>query len=98
MKIVLRITAEDGSTKDVKATLPYKDANFVEIRGHKCKSCAYDLIAQGQETHTEDDRVHVAPAACANCGIIVGQLRVTPASLFGIEEDERVLNSRYRVY
>ena len=94
MKIVLRTEAGDH-----KAKPPYKDANVVDVATLACPHCeAKPLRVQGGETSIEADRVYVAKAWCVGCKETVGSLRVTPPSLFGLEEDQAIENSRCRKY
>lgn len=45
-----------------------------------------------------DDRHYVAEAVALCCKAKVGTLRAYPSTLFGLREDEAVLNGRPRVY
>jgi hypothetical protein len=93
MKIHLHVTATD-----VRAcTLPYPTAEAVVPTGAcpHCETAPFHVsggaIAQGHDTYTAD-----AWTRC--CGKPIGKLVVTVATLFGIEEDERVCHGRCRVY
>lgn len=81
-----------------KAKLPYPTAQHVDVSGACPKCDASPWRAQGagdrQRGHdTIDERCR-----CLECGAIVGRIVVTVDTIFGIEEDERVLNGRCRVY
>ncbi len=51
-------------------------------------------FASGKDRHD----TYEAIACCTQCRVRVGTLRVRMNTLFGIEEDERVLNGRCRVF
>lgn len=51
-------------------------------------------FASGKDRHD----TYEANAYCTQCKVRVGTLRVRMSTLFGIEEDERVLNGRCRCY
>lgn len=48
-------------------------------------------MQRGHDTYTAD-------ATCVDCGKFVGRLVVTMNTLFGLDEDEAMLNGRPRVY
>lgn len=97
MKITL--TLYDGRTAEAKQ--PFEGCQYVEVAGLHCE-CARDLplIVAGIKGGVKEDtdRYMVSSAACARCKGMVGDLRVEYATLFGREEDDRVLNGRPRVY
>lgn len=59
-----------------------EDADMVEAKKN---------VVRGHGTYTSD-------AGCVACKLVTGKLVVTVDTLFGIEEDERVLGRHYRVY
>ena len=94
MKIVFH-PKDDG--KPQPCELPYEGATYVESTG-ACPSCkASPWKLQGGHPERGHD-TYTSAAGCTSCKAIVGQLVVTVSTLFGIEEDERVLNGRCRVY
>ena len=66
------------------------------IGGLTC--CGAAVRAVGKNMQTVEDRRYEADAFTKCCGVAIGTLVVKPATLFGIEEDNRVLNGRCRVY
>lgn len=89
---------EDGNPKPVECHKPYEAANFVRYDGQcpRCLSTPLDLKLMGEiEQHKEH---HYAPVGCHLCGAHVGTIKETPESIFGEDEDRRVLHGRYHVY
>jgi len=97
MKIRLRL--HDG--RERTAQLPYEGADHVLVKTAQCE-CSRDLplqVAGGAQTTHDGGRRVTAPAACTRCHGSVGTLIVQfDGSLFGPEEDARVLSGRCRVY
>lgn len=57
-----------------------------------CPSCGDPLAVVGDGRRRSDcDRYYFASGYCTGCGEQVGEIRAYPSTLFGIEEDERVL-------
>lgn len=89
-----RITV-DGAV----ALRPYHDADHVIVGGGTCAACgAAPLKARGRGdvTHTHD--TYSCSGMCLCCGADVGTIKYKVDTIFGIEEDERVLKGRCRVY
>ena len=67
-----------------------------------CPHCGVrPLRARGRGIHAREHAAYVAYVADADCVVCskpVGVLRVEVSTIFGIDEDERVLNGRCRVY
>lgn len=89
-----------------KCVVPYEGAKHVLADGC-CPLCLVDeagfgrrvfKIAGGNPSASADDRAWEATAVCLGCRKIVGTLRVETDTLFGVQEDERVLNGPWRVY
>lgn len=79
--------------------MPYDGAEFVETKG-PCPHCAVTPIKTRGDDHEqsiEHDRI-TAPAYCFDCRGYVGKLLVVFSTIFGLEEDARVLGGRARVY
>jgi hypothetical protein len=81
--------------RTIPARLPYPTATFVEV-DFPCSGCGSKQVAGGTPTRGHD--TYTAPAVCVDCRAACGTLVATVSTLFGIEEDERVLNGRPRVY
>lgn len=81
-----------------EATRPYQDAMFVRVP--TCPICKREPAdVQGKNPRWLDEETCESDATCLDCQKPVGTLRVVLGTLFGLEEDERVLNSgRWRVY
>ena len=97
----MRVLLEDAGRR-TKCRVPFIGCPAVECPT-PCPHCGADgtgMHIQGvpgtmQRTHYG----YVADARCIACGAIVGRLVVTMDTLFGTEEDERVLHyNRCRVY
>lgn len=68
--------------------------------GGPCPFCgAIDYRVHGEDRHiSEDDRAYESVACCCTCNKRVGTLRLNTDTLFGLHEDEMVLNGLARVY
>jgi len=88
----------DTGVGDVRdCTQPHPHADYVLPSG-ACPACkATPWKIQGGEV-TRGHDTYTAPARCVACGERVGALQVQVSTLFGLEEDERVLYGRCRVY
>lgn len=66
----------------------------------QCPGCKAGppLAVRGLGIHTREHAAYVARAACVRCGAVVGSLRAEVETVFGLEEDERVLAGPWRVY
>ena len=97
MKITLQFT---GKTYHV--TKPEPGAPSATVPGATCPKCkAHPLQVQaaGRGIYETTYDTYVADAVCEDCGEPVGTLRVKMPTIFGIEEDERViLQSGCKVY
>jgi hypothetical protein len=78
-------------------SVPYEGAAFVLVDGWACPTCKRSGVA-GRNQRIESHDTYASDAGCADCKVVVGVLRVQLSTLFGLEEDERVLNGRCRVY
>lgn len=96
MKVELE--PSDGGTR-IEAQVPFHGATRVEV-GTPCPSCEREaplkLVGKGTPERGHDTYTCRAEALC--CGATLGKLIVTMSTIFGLEEDERVLNGRCRVY
>ena len=93
--MIITLHLPDG--RALPGTLPYPGAKHVLV-ATSCPACGnHEIPAQGGETtHTHD--TYEAPARALCCGAAIGKLRVKVSTIFGIAEDEAVLNGRCRVY
>lgn len=87
----------DGST--VAVTVPYDDAPHAEADTAcpVCKAPAPILVAGTGKRIVNDREVHADGYHLA-CKAHLGLLVAKPDTLFGLEEDRRVLHGRPRVY
>lgn len=91
MRVVLKLT--DGRTVTLRPGSTRAEAEC------SCPACGEALAVRGDGRKRSDcDRYYFARGFCVTCGAGVGEIRAYPSTLFGIEEDERVLNGRARVY
>lgn len=82
------------------ATLPYLDAGFLVCEG-KCPCCdtqRFEIKGDTKSKVQVNDLVFVCVAYCTNCQKPVGTLKVEMETLFGLDEDRKVLQGRPRVY
>ena len=82
--------------RTVLARLPYNGCPWVEV-DYPCSGCGAFRIA-GSKPHVEEDSKITATAVCLGCRAPCGTLVVSTETLFGLEEDDRMLNGRPRVY
>lgn len=98
MKITL--TGSDG--RALAAHQPHDHADRVVVDHATCPKCKLNPLpvrGQGKSIDPNSPRdTYRADAICCGCGAPVGVLRVKVETIFGIEEDDRVLNGRCRVY
>lgn len=99
-----------GVEKAVPAFLPYEGCEWVEAFvdcpqcGQTCEpesACepARPLRISGQRGRQDIGHDTIkAPAVTHCCRAVIGTIVVRVSTIFGIEEDERVLNGRCRVY
>jgi hypothetical protein len=94
MKVVL---ISEGARRP--CTLPHKECDHVVAEGAcpHCKATPFKVAGGGMQP-SADDQAYEATARALCCGKGVGTLRAEMNTLFGVEEDERVLNGRCRVY
>lgn len=82
------------------AKVPYEGCEHV-IAETKCPECgAAPLKVRGVHSHRVSDRNDAVEGRAQTlcCREDVGRILVTVDTLFGLEEDERVLNGPWRVY
>lgn len=77
-----------------------KPAGHVGIASGECPGCgATPFCVQGSSPRRmPDDRTIRSGGRCVSCGDAVGYLYAQPDTIFGLEEDERVMHGRARVY
>jgi hypothetical protein len=94
VKITVRI-GDEHHTGD----LPHNQAAHVLIDTScpKCKASP-PLSVSGLGIRETTHDTYVATAKCNACGEVIGEIRACVDTIFGIEEDERVLHGRFRVY
>jgi hypothetical protein len=102
MKITVQVNG-----KALVARPPYADAEYVTIEA----TCPTPDCDNGKEAMDEgrmsvrsdtrrlvDDSAYEGEAYCNHCRTPIGEMRTEIATIFGIEEDERVLNGPWKVY
>ena len=71
----------------------------VGIATGQCPACnVRPFRIMGGNLRRHDDRAYIANGRCVDCGEAVGYIYHRPSTIFGIEEDQRVLHGRARVY
>ena len=96
MKVTL--TLPDGTAHRAKP--PCEDAKHADVPGiATCPACGGpSLRVHGVGLPARSHDTYAIPAVCSSCGARVGTIRAQMDTIFGLEEDEAVLCSRYRVY
>jgi hypothetical protein len=93
----MKLYFERNLEERVALPMPDGGSPTVTIPGATCDHCRKPLEVVGR--HPErDDRSMRSRAHCAACDDHQGLLVVEFSTLFGAEEDDRVLNGRPRVY
>ena len=80
----------------MSATIPYANAQYVEVSA-PCLCGSVAIRGNGrdrEETQYNEEET----AICATCGTVRGRIHVDLDSIFGRDEDRRVLYGRCRVY
>ncbi len=93
MKVTVDISGESRA-----CSLPESE-KWIDVDG-RCPSCNADglrVIGDKRRQQIGHDTV-TAPALALCCGREVGAVHVEMSTIFGLEEDERVLHGRPRVY
>lgn len=89
----ITITFPDGEVH--RARRPHPDAVQVVCRRRcSCGSNGYCGKVRSVESHD----TYRSDAMCHRCGAEAGVMRVKVSTLFGVEEDERVLNGPWKVF
>lgn len=86
--------------KRVLAKLPHPEADHVRIEGEPCPKCSakpWGAVGAGRRP-SKDDRAWEADGHCTECKAHIGIIRVETNTLFGVREDQAVLQGRCRVY
>ncbi len=95
----MKISLHTGDERKLEARQPYAGADHVLVDAAcPAAGCAPPLKVGGSGRRIESHDTYAADAFCMCCGARVGTLRVVCSTIFGVEEDERVLNGRCRVY
>ncbi len=98
----MKITLTDRDGRSLVAKQPHENADRVIVESGTCAKCKLSpLVVRGLGMTIDPNASHDtyrADAVCCGCNEPVGVLRVKVSTIFGIEEDERVLNGRCRVY
>lgn len=93
----MRITLITPEGIEMEAVRPYEDAGFVRIAA--CPTCeAPGASIRADKSSWRDEETLEGEAYCLECQKLCGTLRVTIGTIFGLEEDRRVLHGRCRVY
>ena len=71
---------------------------FARVAGKTCGACGKDLEVVGKGISIGGFDYYRASGFCKECRAPVGEIRAYMDTLFGVEEDDRVLNGRCRVY
>lgn len=98
----MKITLTDRDGRVLVAKQPHEHADRVIVEAGACAKCKLaPLVVRGLGMTIDPEASHDtyrADAVCCGCDAPAGVLRVKVSTIFGIEEDERVLNGRCRVY
>jgi hypothetical protein len=97
-KIAMKIRLHISDQPARACRTPFEDADHVLVEG-ACPECgAEPFKARGLGRRVAAHDTYAAHAVGLCCRKPVGELRTTVSTLFGIDEDERVLNGPWRIY
>ncbi len=102
----VRLVVDTGRDLEVRAcTVPSPGVDYVVAEGAcpepKCRAGGHGgppFHVSGATAQEVDDHELQAKARCRTCGAVVGVLAVDEITLFGFDEDRRVLGGPWRVY
>lgn len=95
----MKITLRTNDKADHNCSLPYEGAAAVDVDdGTTCNHCDEVLRVYSNQHQSCGDGSVKGRALCLSCKKEVGFLFVEFNTIFGLEEDQRVLNGRCRVY
>ena len=93
----MKVTVTIRDREPVEVPTPRPGVEVLEVQAECPSCCAVPLLVSGAGI-ARDDRSYRAIAVCRGCGEKVGTIEAKPDTVFGLEEDERVLNGPWRVY
>lgn len=96
MAMKITLTTPDGETH--VATKAYNAAPSVRVDSAPCACGSHSVHGDARGRVQESHDTYRAAAVCAKCGAPRGVLRARLGTLFGLEEDERVMAGPWRVY
>lgn len=98
MSAACRLEIQHADSVDVRTVHPAPGADRARVDG-KCPSCGVEpffVAGGGMHRHSRDTLRAGGRSMC--CGEAVGWIYAKVDTLFGLEEDQAVLNGRARVY
>jgi len=78
--------------------MPKDGATAILVPKQSCPHCKKELTVTGGGKHIKNQDTYAAPAICVACNMYVGELELQVSTLFGLEEDERVLSMGVKIY
>lgn len=94
----MTITLKTSNGMLLECVKRYHDAPTVDVPGVPCEACKRPLSVRGLRCKETKPDTFEAEAVCADCQASAGTLIVTMGSIFGAEEDARVLGGPWKVY
>jgi hypothetical protein len=91
--VKIRLITREGT---IDAKLPHEGAKFVEV-AYPCSECGSFQVAGVQSTIVRGHDTYRSKAVCVGCGHACGELEAKVETIFGLAEDELVMQ-RPRVY
>lgn len=88
---------------EITCTRPFRGAGFVVAASSHIEKCPFCHATPLQVAGFKGPEVvrlntHYSAAGCKDCRKHLGTLKVVSESLFGEEEDKRILHGRCRIY
>ncbi|KKL08442.1 hypothetical protein LCGC14_2575810 [marine sediment metagenome] len=93
----MKITFKPTNGNRIAVSVPENAAETVLCPSLTCPCDNEPLVVRGHDPSESRDTM-TSQASCVRCGQHAGELRVKFDTIFGIEEDERMTNSAWKVY
>lgn len=94
----MKITLAHANGKTYAGRTPYLNAPFAVIANAPPCKCGEDEVRVYSKSPTINHDKVTGDAFCRYCDAPAGRLTAKVETIFGIEEDQNVLNGRCRVY
>ncbi len=91
------LETRDAPPRKLALTLPFEGA-VTATCSEPCACGSASVVGDGRERSIAHPNRYIARGFCAGCRARRGTIHAEVATLFGLEEDERVLAGPWKVY